>query len=271
MKVYDCSMFNWEFDLLEIRMRELWGVVDYFCVTESRYDHRGKERELVLTNNLDKFDWAKEKLNVFVSDKSPDADTSRKHERYHRTQSFKLPIDFFDIQDDDLLLISDIDEIFRASSVESILNKQGIFTFQMPMYYYYFNLYVVEWHAAKAITKKVLDNYEHFVDVRWMQPSDTTEILTNAGWHFGYLGTEDQLKHKLETCAHEMDKEGFAKLEIILDAINNKKDIYKRKEKWEFGPWSNAPGEPFEVKEIDSTFPSHIVNNKERYDRFIVK
>jgi len=271
MKVYDCSMFNWEFDLLEIRIKELWDVVDYFCVTESKYDHRGKERELVLSNNINKFDWAKDKLKVFVSDKSLDADTSRKHERYHRTESFKLPIDFFNIQDDDLLLISDIDEIFRESSVKSILNKQGIFTFQMPMYYYYFNLYVVEWHAAKAITKKILDQYEHFVDVRWMDPSNTTEVLTNAGWHFGYLGTQDQLKYKLETCAHEMDKKGFAKLDIISKAIANKTDIYERKEKKDFGPWSDALGEPFEVKNIDYTFPKYILNNLKKYDKFIAK
>lgn len=270
MTVYDCSMFNWEFDLLEIRIKELWDVVDYFCVTESKYDHRGKQRELVLSNNIDKFNWAKNKLKVFISDKSPDANTSRKHERYHRTQSFKLPIDFFDIKDDNLLLISDIDEIFRATSVESILNKQGIFTFQMPMYYYYFNLYVVEWHAAKAITKKLLNNYENFVDVRWMEPRDTTEILIDSGWHFGYLGKEDQLKHKLETCAHEMDKKGFAEIHKIKNAIENKKDIYGRKNKWEFGPWSDGQGKPFEIKNLDSTFPKYILDNTEKYKDFIL-
>jgi beta-1,4-mannosyl-glycoprotein beta-1,4-N-acetylglucosaminyltransferase len=128
-------MFHWEFDMLELRIKELWDVVDYFCVTESEVDHRGNPRELALTNNLDKFDWAKEKLIVNVSKDLLGAQNTWDREKHQRFESLAHVLKRFDsdIKEDDLFLISDTDEIFSSKAVSSIIGKPGAFTFQMHM------------------------------------------------------------------------------------------------------------------------------------------
>lgn len=251
--IVDCTMFHWEFDLLEIRMRELWDVVDYFYVTESVCDHRGNDRDLVLSKNIDKFDWAKEKLVVVVSDKPKNAATSWDYEKYQRLQSVEACKNI--VQDDDLILISDVDEIMNAKSVTKANKIGGIFTMKMPMFYYYMNLYVEDWGYPKAITYKYLEDPNA---LRLRDPSRTA-IMENAGWHFSYLGTPDQISHKIKTFAHEeYDKKDFTDIDKITESIHNKKDIFKRSDK------------SLTTMGIGH-LPKYVLDNIERYDSFILK
>jgi hypothetical protein len=48
--------------------------------------------------------------------------------------SVKLALQDFDPKEDDLFIISDIDEIPRASAVKDIVCKEGLFTLKMQMY-----------------------------------------------------------------------------------------------------------------------------------------
>lgn len=251
--IVDCTMFHWEFDLLEIRMRELWDVVDYFYVTESICDHRGNDRELILSKNIDRFDWAKEKLVVITSDKPKDAVTSWDYERYQRLKSVKACKNI--VQEDDLILISDIDEIMNAESVLKADKIGGIFTMKMPMFYYYMNLYVEDWIYPKAITYKYLEDPN---TLRSRDPNRTA-IIENAGWHFSYLGTPDQIRYKIKTFAHdEYDKKDFTDVDKIKESIYNREDIFKRSDK------------KFTVKQIDH-LPKYVLNNIEKYNNFILR
>lgn len=60
--VIDAVIFSIELDLLEIRLRELWDVVDTFLVFEADRTFTGKRKPLFLQENLSRFEWAKEKL-----------------------------------------------------------------------------------------------------------------------------------------------------------------------------------------------------------------
>lgn len=251
--IVDCTMFHWEFDLLEIRMRELWDVVDYFYVTESVCDHRGNDRELILSKNINKFDWAKEKLVVITSDKPKDAITSWDYERYQRLKSVKACKNI--VQEDDLILISDIDEIMSAESVLKADKIGGIFTMKMPMFYYYMNLYVEDWHYPKAITYKYLQD----PNILRARDPNRTAIIENAGWHFSYLGTPDQISYKIKTFAHdEYDKKDFTDVDKIMESIYNREDIFRRSDK------------KFTTKEIDH-LPKYVLNNIEKYNNFILR
>ena len=54
-KVYDGFMFFNELDLLEIRLRELYDVVDTFVVVEATVTFSGHPRELVFEANRQRF------------------------------------------------------------------------------------------------------------------------------------------------------------------------------------------------------------------------
>jgi len=62
MKVYDCFPFFNELDVLEIRLKELWDVVDVFVLAESNLSHSGKPKEYIFENNKDRF--ACQRLNT---------------------------------------------------------------------------------------------------------------------------------------------------------------------------------------------------------------
>ena len=49
--VYDCFNFFNEFDLLEIRLNELDGVVDYFVLCESNVTHNGIPKPMYFKEN----------------------------------------------------------------------------------------------------------------------------------------------------------------------------------------------------------------------------
>lgn len=256
MTVFDSTMFHWEFDLLEIRMKELWDVVDHFIVTESVCDHHGNPRELVLEKNIHRFDWAKSKLVINVSDKPEHAIGTWEFEKYQRYQSFKAIEKFFKPQPDDLVLISDIDEIFRAESIKRILYQDGIFIFHMPMYYYYFNLYVHEWYHAKAARYKYIDDPNKI-----RMGGEGFAFIPNGGWHFSYLGTAEQIQHKLKTFAHdEFDSPEFTDIEKIKKAVEEKKDLFNR-----FGD------NKFEIQKLTGYWPEYILKNKEKYSDFVLQ
>lgn len=61
-RVVDAVLFSVELDLLELRMRELWDVVDIFLVAEARLTFSGQPKPLLLKENLHRFEWAKKKL-----------------------------------------------------------------------------------------------------------------------------------------------------------------------------------------------------------------
>lgn len=254
--IVDCTMFHWEFDILELRMRELWDTVDFFVVTESVCDHRGNERELSLSNNISKFDWASEKLIVNVSDKPKNAQISWDYEKYQRLKSVEDAINILKLQPNDFLLISDVDEIFRPSSVKSMAEEGGRYTIHMPMYYYYLNLFVHDWFHPKASSVKTLTNPNN---MRTGGEEDFYYVY-NGGWHFSYLGSPEQIQYKLKTFAHdEMDTPKFTDINNIKKSLKNHTDLFDR-----FG--DNI----FRIDQIDSSWPQEILKNIDKYKNYIL-
>jgi hypothetical protein len=254
--IVDCTMFHWEFDLLELRMKELWNAVDYFVVTESVCDHRGKERELVLSNNLSQFDWASDKLVINVSDKPKNAEISWDYEKYQRLKSVEDAVNILRLDPEDFLLISDVDEIFRSDSVKKMAEEGGRYRIHMPMYYYYLNLFVHDWFLSKASSLKNLTNPN---DMRTGNEQDFYYVY-NGGWHFSYLGSPEQIQHKLKTFAHdEMDTNEFTDIENIKKNIISRKDLFNR-----FG------NNEFQVVDIDYSWPKYVLENTNKYQSFIL-
>jgi len=253
--IVDCTMFHWEFDILELRMKELWDTVDYFVVTESVCDHRGKERDLVLSNNLSKFDWASEKLIINVSDKPKHAEISWDYEKYQRLKSVTDAIEKLNLQKEDFIVISDVDEIIKADALKEMAECGGRYMIHMPMFYYYFNLFVHDWYHAKATSLKYL------TDPNSMRTGgeENFDYVYNGGWHFSYLGTPEQIQYKLKTFAHdEFDSEKYTSIDKITDRIYNHKDLFDR--------YSTN----FKTVEVDK-MPKYIQNNIDKYKNYLLR
>lgn len=53
--IIDCFTFFNELDVLEIRLRELDGVVDRFVLVEATLTHQGKPKPLLYAENKERF------------------------------------------------------------------------------------------------------------------------------------------------------------------------------------------------------------------------
>ena len=64
MKIFDCFMYFDEEIVLDVRLNSLNKFVDYFVIVESRFTHKGDERELKF--NPKKFEKFKDKIIYLV-------------------------------------------------------------------------------------------------------------------------------------------------------------------------------------------------------------
>lgn len=71
-KIYDVFMFSHELDILEIRLFELFDVVDEFHIIENTFDFHGRKQQPVLydTKRMARFDRFKSKMFFHINDGS---------------------------------------------------------------------------------------------------------------------------------------------------------------------------------------------------------
>ena len=114
MKLIDCCMYFDEDLMLDLRLNTLNEYVDKFVIAEATRDHSGKEKKLNF--NYDKFYKFKDKIKYIVIEDLPlDVKSKKKNwdanhwrDQYQRNS---LVRGFKDSNDNDLIMISDIDEI----------------------------------------------------------------------------------------------------------------------------------------------------------------
>ena len=170
MNIYDCFMYFDEDLLLDLRLYELDKFVKKFVIAEATYSHSGKKKALNFDiNNFKKF---KDKIVYLVVDKEPnniskineDDNKDLKAEKlilngmardYYQRESLAKGLN--NISEEDLILISDLDEIPNLDNMNPNLIKNNIVIFEQKMFYYKFNLLYENfiWRGTKAIKKKI--------------------------------------------------------------------------------------------------------------------
>ena len=291
MKIYDCFMYFDEDLVLELRLNTLDKYVDYFVIVESNYNHKGDERELRF--NIDKFKKFKNKILYLNYNFTPEGIEIISEKENENSQSAKFILNaarrengqrnyiekgLLNAKNEDLILISDIDEIPNLSNVQFDRINKKIILFKQNMFYYKFNLKAPNllWTGTKGCRKKYLKNPQwlrnirdrkypfyrldtFFSDIKYID----VEIIDNGGWHFTNIKKPYDIKRKLESYLHhrEFDLNPLT-TEQIEEIIKNKKAIYnlnldKRLNKF-------GKGMDLEKFEIDK-LPSYIKENIEKY------
>jgi len=122
MKVYDVFSFYNEFDVLEIRLKELWNIVDYFVITESNLSHSGKPKDYIFENNMKKFAPYMSKIRHIKVADMPETSDSWVREKFQRAAGQR---GLYDLRPEDIVIISDCDEISRADMIELIKEDEN--------------------------------------------------------------------------------------------------------------------------------------------------
>jgi beta-1,4-mannosyl-glycoprotein beta-1,4-N-acetylglucosaminyltransferase len=223
--IIDCFGFYNELDLLNYRLNLLYDIVDYFILVESTHTFVGNKKELYFNNNKTKYDKFLDKIiHIIVEDMplqfySKDTTLTWKNENHQRI-CISRGINQLTLKDNDIIIISDLDEI---PNPELIINKDNILITEhsIPMDLYWYNLHRIrknEWiRYAKILTYK---NYLKYRDSHEIRATDLPIINSyKNGWHLSYFGDVDFIHNKLNNFAHQ-EKE--------VQSINNKDEIKKR-------------------------------------------
>jgi hypothetical protein len=271
MKIYDCFTFCNEFDLLELRLRELYDHVDYFVLVEANKTFQNKDKELYFWKNKDQFlPWMDKIVHVPVVDMPVDTDTWGR-ERFQR-DAIKGGIIGANLND--IIMIGDIDEIPRIETIATLrTSSQSIWGFRMPLFNFKFNymMYTQDYYTvwSGAIRLGLLNSPEDFRRMRHVLnqcpfnfSDDNVQIIEHAGWHFTYLGNEDFAKSKIQSFAHdETNRPDIIDQLDIEDSIRRGVGIIRTNEDYRFTPVA-----------VDDYFPKIIINNFDLYkDKIIHK
>ena len=139
--VIDAVCFFQELDLLELRLTELDAVVDRFVIVEANRTHKGTLKPLHYAENKARFAEWENKIVHIVCPLMDDGDGLPAIRRREMTQRNAILQGIRDCADDDVILISDCDEIPRSELIPTYLEDGIVATYLQKLYYYNFNTY----------------------------------------------------------------------------------------------------------------------------------
>ncbi|CAO1639392.1 unnamed protein product [Sympodiomycopsis kandeliae] len=184
-KLVDAFLFSTELELLEVRLKELWNVVDVFVIVESTYDLMGNPKNLTFQDNKHKFIQYESKISHHIYQgremKRTDGPFTLVNEMRDGVQRYLTSKVLPGMSSDSLLLMSDVDEIPSQSTMELIktCNTPLPLHLQMQNYVYSFE-WTTDLHSWRAQVHAITDGMSY----RHGKSSDIA--LSDAGWHCSF-------------------------------------------------------------------------------------
>jgi beta-1,4-mannosyl-glycoprotein beta-1,4-N-acetylglucosaminyltransferase len=158
MAIYDCFQYFNEDHMVDLRLNILSNQVDYFVISESTKTHQGVGKKLNFNiNNFSKF---KDRIKYIVADYDKLKDFEKhtggespieQHQRNSLIEGIK------DANSNDLIILSDSDEIPDLSKIDQISPKTKFTAFSQMMFMYKLNLQNIDesnWIGSKVTLKK---------------------------------------------------------------------------------------------------------------------
>lgn len=237
MKIIDCFIFYNEIDILTYRLNILGDIVDYFVIVESIHTHVGKEKELFFENNKFLFKkWENKIIHIVVDDfpyKFPNINISKSEQWINENyQRIKIAdgINKLVLNNDDIIIITDVDEIPDKNILYKIKNNEIIVTInKLEMDFYYCNLNHKKnslWPSARIISYEKYRTFKNCNDIRNYNCSNKIE---NGGWHLSYFGDANFIKNKIQQFIHqEFNTSNFTDVDKINERLENFRDVFDR-------------------------------------------
>jgi beta-1,4-mannosyl-glycoprotein beta-1,4-N-acetylglucosaminyltransferase len=231
--VYDCFTFDGE-ECLDLRLKAHWDQVDIFVIVEANLTFSNLAKPYSF--DPEKYAWAMPKIRYIQLDATEFSNcvTAWDREKFQRNA---MQRGYVDSKSNDVIIISDVDEVIRPGLITEI-EPNSIHIFQQLILYFYNNyLLVSDPYMAKVVAvrgdfaaKYTPDEIRNDLEIR---QSLNSVFKADAGWHFSYLGGHKMIEHKLARFSHQnLNKPKYKNLEHNIQRINSGKDIYWRAKRW---------------------------------------
>ncbi|CAL9040999.1 uncharacterized protein LOC135622709 [Musa acuminata AAA Group] len=264
-RVFDAVLFNNELDILQVRWNELSPFVSEFILLESNSTFTALKKPLLFASNRRRFKFVESRLTYgtvggrFVKGENPFVEES-----YQRVALDQL-IRIAGISDDDLLIMSDVDEIPSGHTInllrwcDEIPEKLHL---QLRNYLYSFEFHLDDdsWRASVHRYRAGKTRYAHF------RQSD--DLLADSGWHCSFCFRHiSEFTFKMRAYSH-VDRIRFAYYlnpKRIQDVICRGADLFDMfPEEYTFQKIIAKLG-PIPSSYSALNLPGYLIQNADRY------
>ena len=239
-KLFDCFLFFNELDMLEVRLRETSDAVDHFVLVESTLTFQGKPKPLTYQQNASRYAaWADKIIHVVVADDDIQGEPGKqewwRRESYQRNQVLR---GLSAAAPDDLVMVSDVDEIARPEvllRIKSTFRPGTGYLLYQRMYYGQFNRRDInkDWDGPRIVAKRDFRSGQRTRRLKSRAKGFLPHIglgdlgvrarnlqmcgsfirmieVPDAGWHFSSVGSYDNWRSKVDAFSHPECKEWAA-------------------------------------------------------------
>jgi len=240
----DAFIFFNEKELIELRLKYLNSIVDYFVVIEANITHQGKKKEWnfpnILKTNLTEFsnkiqyhqlhidiEKIKEEESWIIDDiKGDDAWRIENFQRnYIKTACKKF-------SNEDILIISDVDEIPSTQKLGFIkscdFKKIAPVALEQNLFHIDCNFLSLEsWRGSIVTTMQICNAFSPH---KFRRARNRISHFTDSGWSFSSFGGPKKVKEKLESIAHrEFNNDKYKNADHIMNCQKTGADLFHRK------------------------------------------
>jgi len=266
MAIYDCFQYFNEDHIVDLRLNILDQHVDYFVISESTKTHQGVDKEINF--NLNNFPKFKHKIKFIIADYNKNINfinhtggesPIEQHQRDSLIDGIK------DASPNDLIILSDSDEIPDLTKISEIDHKKKFIAFSQKMFMYKLNLQNLDesnWIGSKITKKKNIISMQKLRDLKFKKYPfwriDKKNLQTiEGGWHFSFLHTPSQILKKIKSFSHGEHNDRSINEKVIEEKILKNEDIFNR---------------GFKLKKIilDESYPKYILDNREKFSKWII-
>tara|TARA_B100001769_G_C22033947_1_gene555592 strand:+ start:179 stop:1048 length:870 start_codon:yes stop_codon:yes gene_type:complete len=281
--------------ILDIRLNELYDKVDKFVIVESCYTHSGEKKPFNFKiNNFKKFS---DKIKYIQVNDNPKnlADINPQDKNKHKSinhylnaikienyQRNCLSRGMVSAKEDDMILISDLDEIPNLKSVDFRKNKNKIILFKQYFFQFKFNLFLDDFFffGTKACLKK------NFLTPQWLRNIKNKKynlyrldtlfskkkytniyFVENGGWHFTNIMSPEKLEYKLNSYLHHQEIPKDMNKDTIAELIKKKKLNYDHSADKRSNRYVEKDLSFFNVELL----PEYIKTNKLKFNEWFYK
>ena len=185
--------------MFDLRYNILKDVIDYFVICESKYDHRGKEKEInfKISKNYDE-----KKIKYFLLDK-PFFKNNSIWQNQATQREFMLQ-NLHQANPDDYIFFSDPDEIPKPEILINFKLEKKYGIFLQDCFNYKFNLfnpYESPWEGTRVAKKKNLKSVDFMrqkiksKNLRYsffrFDKEKNIQLFDDGGWHFNNIMTPE--------------------------------------------------------------------------------
>jgi beta-1,4-mannosyl-glycoprotein beta-1,4-N-acetylglucosaminyltransferase len=234
--IIDTTLFNNEFDMLDIRLELTKHYVDQWIICEGNRTMSGRPKPFYLSDNIERYSHWVDRLHVVQLD-IPETWSNWDIENGQRAALLQ---GYANCSDDDIVMHSDLDEIINPELWPEILDLVNTadqpVTCTLDMYIYRWDQRVDRKWTGNVVAKK-----RHFADPctlykglragvghaqKKKDRSHCVPFAKTAGWHWGWIGNDDIIKSKAWSCIETQHRDADKMLSTFkrLDgtAINHK-------------------------------------------------